>query len=201
MVVEKREEEVGIPRFDPSIHWIGQMARGDDAALRALYARYNRVFFGILLRSLNNRAEAEEALQDLFTRAWNKSGSYDPKRATPFTWLAMMARSIAIDRLRRQRRRPGHDPLEEAGPFAPPDESSAEDRLDARDDGRELRHLLDCLSPHQRKSIDLAYFKGFSHSEIAAKLERPLGSVKSDIRRGLLRLRAIIRKREIFPES
>ncbi len=190
------EREASAREREEAVDWIGRMARGDDTALQSLYARYNRVLFGILMKSLNDRGEAEEAMQDLFTKAWTKAESYDPDRASPYTWLCVMARSIAIDRLRKRHRRPGHEELEEQVRPVPSGEPSAGEIADARDDGRELRNFLDCLSPFQRKCIFLAYFKGFSHAEIAAELNRPLGSVKSDIRRGLLRLRSMIRKRD-----
>ena len=190
------EQEASAREREEAVDWIGRMARGDDTAIQALYARYSRVLFGILVKSLNDRSEAEEALQDLFTKAWSKAGSYEPDRASPYTWLCVMARSIAIDRLRKRRRRPGHEELDEDVRPVSSGEPSAGDLADVRDTGRELRNILDCLSPYQRKCISLAYFKGFSHAEIAAELNRPLGSVKSDIRRGLLRLRSMIRKRD-----
>jgi RNA polymerase sigma-70 factor, ECF subfamily len=164
-------------------------ARGDAAAFAELYAETSPRLFGILLRMLQKRDWAEEALQDCYMRIWRRSESYAPERGAPIAWLVTIARYRALDLLRA--RRLDTDALPEG--HEPVDESPRPDERAAQLEGVEqLRKCLDSLSGEQRRSVLLAYYEGYTHGELAKKLDTPLGTVKSWVRRGLTQLRACL---------
>ncbi len=181
--IEERERAVALIRA---------IAAGNKEALRRLYEQYHRILFGTLLRILNRPEAAEEVLQDTFVRAWKSAALYDPSRASPLGWLIMMARSLAIDRIRRRARQPETEDLAPLEQMLTSNELSADELAELGERARHLHQLLDCLPFEQRRSIELAFFKGYSQSEISKATNRPLGSVKSDIRRGLIRLRKFL---------
>lgn len=163
------------------------IAGRDQAALAALYDRHSAAVLGVCLRILRDRGEAEEATGDVFVEVWDRASRYDPARGHPLAYLLNLARSRAIDRLRSQSRRTRLfvEP-------APRESASAEDPLEDSITAQMRRHLdraLAVLAPGQKRALELAYFDGMSHSEIAAALGEPLGTVKTRIRQGLLRLR------------
>jgi RNA polymerase sigma-70 factor (ECF subfamily) len=161
----------------------------DVSAFEELYDRHSRLVYALVLRILQQAATAEEVVQDVFLQLWRNASHYDGSRGPFVPWLLTMARNRSLDQLRlkseRQRRR--EDQSEELPPvITAPD---FERNLDQKRRTARVRELMDALNPKQKKAIELAYFEGLSHSEIAETLQEPLGTVKSWIRNGLLRLR------------
>jgi RNA polymerase sigma-70 factor (ECF subfamily) len=168
------------------------MAAGDkDEALAAFYGRFSGLVMALLVRILKRQAEAEELMQDVFLELWRRAPQYDPKRAAVSTWVTTIARSRALDLLRAKKRRHSDKqvPTEDAVLPAPvrdqPDELAA-----ANQRGEAVREALGKLSDVQREVLELSYYSGLSHSEIADKLEIPLGTVKSRILAAMRVLRA-----------
>jgi RNA polymerase sigma-70 factor (ECF subfamily) len=168
------------------------VARGDEAALARLYDAYRVILFGLLVRILNSREEAEDILQDVFIQVWRRAKDFDEKRGRPFTWLVTLARSRAIDRLRqlgaRQRLATGaaQEQTENVS-----DALSDTIRVAQRET---VRQALAELPAEQRQTLVLAYFEGLTQSEIAAKLNAPLGTIKTRMRSGMIKLRALLGK-------
>jgi RNA polymerase sigma-70 factor (ECF subfamily) len=175
--------------------WMGlieRVAEGDQSALSALYDSTSRLAYGLVLRVLNDKATAEEVLLDVYMQVWRQAAQYDKRRGTPLAWLLTIARSRAIDRLRSGRHQEQlQEPLETAErrlhAVTPQDTTVASERQ------RLVRTALDSLSPEQREVIELAYYMGMSHSEIAARLSQPLGTVKTRTRLGMMKLREKLR--------
>jgi RNA polymerase sigma-70 factor (ECF subfamily) len=163
----------------------------DSDALAELYDEHSRRFFGLILRILKDRDEAEEVLQEVFMQAWTRASTYDHRLGSPAGWLLGIARNRAIDRLRANsvRVRAG-----EAVPEPPPTESP-EGRAAVAERQRDVRQALDALPSEQRELIEQAYFLGFTHSELAARFSLPLGTVKTRIRTGMLLLRGHLENR------
>jgi RNA polymerase sigma-70 factor (ECF subfamily) len=156
-------------------------------ALDALYARYSAYVMGVALRILGAREEAEEVVQDVFWQLWRAALRYDPVRGRFSTWLFSVARNRSIDRLRsRGRALPRADAAELE---LVPAEAHQDDGAVLIERQKEVRAQLELLPGDQRRAIELAFFRGLSHAEIAASTGEALGTVKSRIRRGLLRLR------------
>jgi RNA polymerase sigma-70 factor (ECF subfamily) len=158
-----------------------------------LYDRHARPLYSLILRILGNETEAEDVLQEVFAQAFRQAARYDSRRGAVAAWLLTIARSRAIDRLRARRTRveaPAGEmqPLDEM-PDAQPDAAST--MLD-EEQSRLVRQALAALPMLQRMAIELAYYEGLSHSEIAERLEQPLGTVKTRIRLGLLKLRGVL---------
>lgn len=165
---------------------LAAIARGDRAALRALYAAEAARLFGVCLRILRDRAAAADATQDTFLRIWDRADRFDPARGAARAWLAAIARHVALDLARaRGRELPSDDP--ELGDAPVEDDPTA--MLDATADATRLRACLEVLEEKNRRSILLAFVDGLSHAQIAARLETPLGTVKAWIRRGLASLK------------
>jgi RNA polymerase sigma-70 factor (ECF subfamily) len=172
---------------------IGRIAGGDQSALATLYDATCRMVFGLVLRILSDHPTAEEVALDVYTQVWRQASTYDGQRGTPVAWLLTIARSRAIDRLRStkqelQRKEPLDAANAESTSAADPEEESV---LSERK--RIVRSALEDLSAEQREVIELAYFSGLSHSEIAAKLGQPLGTVKTRTRLGMMKLRDALR--------
>lgn len=168
---------------------IQAMARGDVSALGILYDRYARLVFGLATRVTGSPADAEEVLQDVFVQAWSQAGLYAPARGTPRTWLLTIARSRAIDRRRRRRR--------DEGTGASGEEvldSGENPEADLQERGRReaVRKALTLLPAEQRTAIELAYFGGLTHVEIAMRTGDPLGTVKGRLRLGMEKLRGFL---------
>jgi RNA polymerase sigma-70 factor, ECF subfamily len=169
-------------------------AGGDQHALAALYDATSRTVYGLLLRILSDASAAEEVLVDVYEQVWRQAGLYSRERGSPLAWLTTIARSRAIDRLRRGRREQQQtEPLECAAVSALSTSASAEDEVRAGEVRAVVRAALDALAPEQREVIELAYYGGMSHSEIAAARGLPLGTVKTRTRLGLMRLRETLR--------
>src|SRR2546423_12370299 len=163
---------------------IRAVADGAQQALAALYDATSRAVYGLLLRILSDASAAEEVLLDVYTQVWRQAGAYSPARGTPLAWLTTIARSRAIDRLRRRRQEQQRtEPLEE-GAYGASGES-AEEEVRAGEVRAVVRAALDALAPEQREVIELAYYGGGSHSAIAAPPGLPPGPRKKPTRPGL----------------
>jgi RNA polymerase sigma-70 factor (ECF subfamily) len=167
-------------------------AAGDSNALVALHKRYANLVYSMAWRVLQDAGLAEEVTQDVFMKLWRHKQRYDPARGRFSTWLLSVTRNAAIDRLRREGRRWPAPELEPSGP----DEPGSLENLLATDHeswerGQHLRLLLEHLPADQRQAVELAYFGGLTHSELAAYLGLPLGTVKGRLRLGLERLRSL----------
>ena len=166
---------------------IGAVAAGDRAAFRAVYERTSAKLYGICLRLLGSEAEAEDVLQEAYVTVWRNARRFDSAKASAITWLAVIARNKAIDRLRR--RRPVADGLEAAAEV--PDEGAV---IEQKDDARRLAHCLDELDERARAMIRAAFLDGASYPELAEREGVPLGTMKSWIRRGLMRLKGCLER-------
>lgn len=170
---------------------LAQVALGNRAAFESLYHATADKLFGICVRVLGERAEAEEALQEVFTNVWRKAAQFDASKASAMSWLGMMARNKSIDRLRAQPQRNSLSPLELAADLADPGASPLQ-QTEALTERDRLAHCLEQLEPRRRMLIRAAFFGGFTYEELAARAQAPLGSIKSWIRRGLMQLRACL---------
>ena len=171
--------------------WLAATAEGDERAFQQLYAATSSQLYALLLRILRNPERAQDALQDAYIRVWQKADTYTPERGAPLTWLLSIARYRALDLLRRKRPEVAmpEEPdmiaslLEDQQSLSPVEENENQQSLDA------IRVCLQTLQPQQRESVLLAYYEGLTHQELSERMGAPLGTVKSWIRRGLMRLR------------
>lgn len=170
---------------------LAQIAAGDRAAFRELYARYSPPLFSLVLRLVPDRGAAQELLQDTFLKIWHHAAAYDARKSRPFTWAVTIARRTCIDHLRRRR----HQPDLAAGD-TPPEDLSIHETIraaaESREDVERVSRALAGLDAAPRSALELAIFSTLTHTEIAARLGQPVGTVKSWIRRGLLDLRALL---------
>ena len=172
-------------------------ANGDEAAFGILYSRLAPGLYGMAFRMMNDAKEAEDVLQEGFTYIWRKANNYDPTRSSAYAWAVMIVRNKAIDRLRARQRgdRLREKVTSEVGFFAERDDSSAQVPL-SRERNVEVREALKKIAPEQRQAVELAFFSGLTHEQIAEQLGAPLGTIKARIRRGLLRLRDFFQEGE-----
>jgi RNA polymerase sigma-70 factor (ECF subfamily) len=178
-----------------------RIARGDRAALAELYDRHGRLVFSLARRILGDDGLAEEVTQDVFLSAWQNPGAYDGERGSGETWLAVVTRSRALDRLRRERRR-RHEPLEAdeiADTAATGELESVVTRAWEQVRGEHVRAAVARLSPAQREPLELAYFGGLTQAEIADRLGEPLGTIKTRMYYGMQRLGDALREEGIEP--
>ncbi len=171
-----------------------RVADGDQAAVGLLYDRYAALVLALARRILRDAQAAEDLLEDIFVELWSRADRYDPSRGAPATYIATLTRSRAIDRLRASRR--GHaaslaDTPEPRGPAQPPERSLVE-----QDRQAQVSKALAELSVDQRQAIELAFYDDLSHADIAQRLGKPLGTIKTWIRQGLIRLRDCLRTDE-----
>ena len=174
----------------PEQHWatlVQSIAAGDQLALHALYEMAHRIVFTLILRITANQETAEELTIDVFHDVWRRAAGYDAANGTVLGWIMNQARSRAIDRLRfesRRKRTPGDDgqPLDEVA-------ADPRDVLELRAQGQALRTALVVLTPGERQAIEMTFFAGLTHAEAAARLNQPLGTIKTRIRSGLHKLR------------
>jgi RNA polymerase sigma-70 factor (ECF subfamily) len=166
---------------------------GCPASFAQLYERTHRRIFGIVLRIVRHRAEAEEVLQDVYVKVWSRGGQFDPHRGLVISWLAGIAQRAAIDCRRRASSRPCevNDSLDDTDAYSglASAEPGPADAFEQSQTQRLLREQLQALPPDQHESLALAFLDGLTHSEIAAKLACPLGTIKSRVRRALTSLR------------
>lgn len=159
------------------------MKSGDQNAIAEIYDRYSSVVYAVALRVLGDTGAAEDILQEVFLQLWRNPGAFDSARGNLGAWLAVITRNRAIDALRR--RRPETD-IDDVIISVAPDLASDADRSRAAE---KVRGLLSSMPAPQRSALEMAYFEGLSHSEIASKTGEPLGTIKTRIRAGLIALR------------
>ena len=168
---------------------ITRVREGDSSGLAELYDRHATSVYSLAFRILRDRTAAEDAVQEVFTQAWRQAGTYDAARGAVGAWLCTLARSRAIDALRARRARPG-GVADDRATMAVPDAGPEPDQQAIfSEHGHRIRQALSALPEAQRHAIELAFYEGLTHAEIAAHLAEPLGTVKTRIRAGLLRLR------------
>ncbi|GAB5348160.1 sigma-70 family RNA polymerase sigma factor [Alteriqipengyuania sp. 357] len=172
-----------------------RLAKGDREALEEVYRLTNVKLFGICLRILGDRKEAEDALQDVYLTLWRNAARYDAKRASPIAWLATFARNRAVDRLRTGKVRRAAVPVAEAA-VLPAGGPSAETMLIDAERSARVHACLEALDAKQRGSIRAAFFEGRTYAQLAEGEGVPLGTMKSWIRRGLARLRQCMERGE-----
>lgn len=165
-----------------------RIATGDGDALSRVFELHSPVVLGLLVRMLGGRAEAEEVLQEVFLQVWMQADRYEESRSSPRGWILMLARSRALDRLRRRvsRQRREDEVAAEEGVTVRPVGTA---RLEADEQRNRVGAALGVLSPEQRDCIELAFFEGLTHTQIAERLKAPLGTVKSRILLGMNKLR------------
>jgi RNA polymerase sigma factor (sigma-70 family) len=164
------------------------VAKRDRGALESVYDQTSAKLFGLCLRILGDESEAEDVLQEVYVTIWKRAASFDASRGiSPITWLTTIARNRAIDRLRASKAHLNR-PLEVAAE-APDEAPLASERLLESDDRRRLMGCLEQLEPRQTACIRAAFFDGLTYPELAERAGTPLGTIKSWIRRGLIRLR------------
>ncbi len=168
-----------------------RLANGDRDALEQIYTATRVKLFGICFRILGDRKEAEDALQDVYVNLWQRADRYDPDRASPISWLATFARNRAIDRLRTGKVRGGAVPVDEAAPL--PDAAPLADQLMIDSERAARVHTcLKTLEDPAQSNIRSAFFDGKTYAELAGEQDVPLGTMKSWIRRGMMKLRACL---------
>lgn len=166
-----------------------RVRNGDQAAFAQLYQRTSPTLFAVCRHLLSQRELAEEALQEVYVRIWHSAGEYNAARGSVLTWMTSIARYKAIDLHRKRARRP-EAPLTEARLESIEDDLAGPMQLSmADDDAAALKRCLQLLSEAQQRCLNLAFFQGMTHEEMSRRLERPLGTVKSWIRRGLQELK------------
>jgi RNA polymerase sigma-70 factor (ECF subfamily) len=167
----------------PDLATVMALKSGDQSAMAELYDRYSSVVYAVALRVLGDTGSAEDILQEVFLQLWRNPGAFDAARGSLGAWLAVITRNRAIDSLRK--RRPQTD-IEDVIVSVAPDLASEADRSRA---AAKIRGVLGAMPAPQRSALEMAYFEGMSHMEIADKTGEPLGTIKTRIRAGLIALR------------
>jgi RNA polymerase sigma factor (sigma-70 family) len=170
---------------------LARVAGGDRGALRMVYQDTSAKLFGVCLRILHDRPEAEDVLQEVYVTVWRRAATFDSARASPITWLVTIARNRSIDRLRSRASGGRSVAIDEAGEIAdttPTPEALAE----MADTDRRLADCIAQLEARQATAIRAAFLDGFTYEELARRIGIPLGTMKSTIRRGLMRLRGCL---------
>ncbi len=186
-MVEEQQNEA-----EEDIALLAAIARGDREAFSRFYDRFSRPLYTLALAILHTQAEAEDALQEVMTKVWSKAQAYRPKAGKPLSWVMTLMRNHAIDRLRSLKR--AQEIKEEAlkNDVLRPTESDTQKETERNDLAKNIRATLAALPDDQRKALELAYFRGLTHSEIATTLNQPIGTIKARIRRGMQRMRAAL---------
>lgn len=194
------------PDEDADVATIAAIVNGDERALRALYERYGRMIYSVSYRVTTDAHLAEECTQDVFVRVWRRARDYEPSRASVSTWLFAIARNRAIELWRSRARRLAHletRTAEDLGTEARIVDESAPDPSEfiaAADEAVRVAKALAELPPEQLETLQLAYFEGLSHAEIAERLQLPLGTVKGRVRLALDRLRGLAQEYQLGVE-
>lgn len=170
---------------DPIAELIGQVAFADRAAFRALYGASSAKLFGVCLRILKERGEAEDAVQEVFTRVWLNARRYDASRARGMTWLIAIARNHAIDRLRARPAPADSDTAPEVPDRAPGPEA----QVVAKGEARRIADCFDTLEPARAAALRGAYLGGLSYEDLSRRHDVPLNTMRSWLRRGLMKLK------------
>lgn len=176
----------------PEQEWVGlvqSVAAGNQPALHALYERAHRVVFTLALRITGDRETAEEVTLDVFHDVWRRASSYDPANGSVLGWIMNQARSRSVDRLRFETRKKRVDPAPGDGPQADDEAADGFAMLELKERAMALRAALGVLTADEREAIESAFFSELTYAEVAARLNQPLGTVKTRIRSGLHKLR------------
>jgi RNA polymerase sigma-70 factor (ECF subfamily) len=184
--------------LDPAVdaRLLAELAAGHSGALAELYRRRAGALLRLLERILGDVREAEEVLQDTFVQLWKRAGRYDAAKAGPLTWMIMVARGLALDRLRqRSRRQSGVERFRAESDADQVQEENAFTRLSDQESARRVGRALGSLPAEQRTAIELAFYRGCTQEEIARTTGEPLGTIKARIRRGMLALRQRLKER------
>lgn len=177
---------------------VGRMARGDESAIAALYDRYGAVLYAVAFRIVGQKADAEEVVMEAFAQAWRDASRFEAARGSVAAWLTMISRSRALDHVRsRDRRERLNTSVAREEQAQPPATGSwGTDpgyQVEQTERQKRVAEALASLSPVQRQAIEMAYYDGLSQSEIAGRLNEPLGTVKTRVRLGMMRLREALR--------
>jgi RNA polymerase sigma-70 factor (ECF subfamily) len=159
-----------------------RLTTGDHKALGEFYDLYAGLVNGLALRILHDRTEAEDVVQEVFVQVWRQATRFDPRRGSPEAWVCTIARSRALDRMRRRTSRREDARTVPSGAVA----------LPRSDEALAVRKAMEGLSPDQRRALELAYYEGLTQSEISERLREPLGTIKTRIRTALIRLREVL---------
>ncbi len=169
-----------------------RVAQGEEQALAALYDRTAAQVYGLVLRVVKDPIIAEEVTLDVYMQAWRQASQFNPKRGKPIVWLAVVARSRAIDRLRTgKKERESRENLDSVDNLVA-DKGNPEESSTYSQQCRVIQEALDSLPIEQRQVIELAYWGGMSQNEIAAQTGEPLGTVKTRVRLGMMKLRTVL---------
>lgn len=167
---------------------IERMASGDGLAMQELYDRSSQMVFSLALRIVRNHEAAEDVTVEVYSQIWREAAAYDARRGSPYTWVLTVARSRAIDMMRARRRQGVPDSIDEIAELS--SEAPGPEAVSvAAERQRLVLAAMEGLAPEQRQAIELAFFSGLSHSEIAEELSQPLGTIKTRIRIGMMKLR------------
>jgi RNA polymerase sigma-70 factor (ECF subfamily) len=182
---------------NPDRFLIRRIANGDRAGFHEFHQRFSGLVYATVYQVLRDHLDAEDVSQEVFLSLWKKAGLYHESKGEPLTWVASMARNRAIDRLRSKERRARLREAVQRWPdsVAPGQQPDASVLVNARERGGIVRSAVMQLTAEQRQVIEMAYFAGLSQSQIATRLEAPLGTVKARLRRGLGRLRDLVERR------
>jgi len=170
---------------------LGRIPAGDRAALQTVYRLTSAKLFAVCLRILGERSEAEDVLQEVYVTVWRKAADFDADRASPMTWLIAIARNRSIDRLRASRQSRNMDPIENAGEIADAT-AGADAAMESMQTHARLHGCLDELAAHERSALRGAFFDGNTYEDLAIRMKVPLGTMKSWIRRALIKLKACL---------
>ena len=189
----RNEESAGgespIEAVDPT-ELLLRVGRGDEAAFAALYDRFAAHVYGVSLKVLYDPAQAQEVTQEVFLELWRQASRFDPSKASPKTWLAVMAHRRAVDRVRSEQSRSDREERQvRAKPTGPTADDPVAETVGRRLDRDRVRRALVQLSDVQREALELAYFHGYSYRQVAVALGAPEGTIKTRIRDGMVRLR------------
>lgn len=172
------------------------VAKGDRGALQQIYRDTSAKLYGVVVRILDDAAEAEDVLQDIYVTIWRRAGSFEPERGlSPITWLVAIARNKAIDRLRSTARTRQLRPIEDADDVAD-DKPPATEGLERAEEAAALTRCLGQLDPKHADTVRTAFFEGVTYEALAQRIGAPVGTVKSWIRRSLQRLRTCLEEPE-----
>jgi RNA polymerase sigma-70 factor (ECF subfamily) len=181
-------------QLDAEIELLRRVAKGDRSGFEELYDRFSGILFSTAFRVLNNQEATEDVIQDVFIQIWEKAPLYNPALGKPMTWAITLTRNKAIDRLRSTLRRGRlHEEMQrETETFEQFDERSSFHEASGMETGKLVRDAVKKLSKDQREAIELAFFSSLTQTEIADRLQEPLGTVKARIRRGMMKLKEIL---------
>jgi len=187
-----------IGRNEEDLRLLKRIVKGDQQAFSQLYDKYASVLYTTVLRIVKSTQEAEDSLQEIFLLVWNKAGQFSEAKGSVYTWMMTIARRKAIDKLRSQHMTHQGLSLDEEGSLAIPDVAYKMNPLHATISAEYetmMRAGLDLLTAEQRVLIELSYYDGYTHMQISERLELPLGTVKTRIRQGLMKLREYLKER------